>query len=104
MKYSTTFDNRAVSTFDIGTFTAEEAKSFTKVARVIDMRGIYDNIRCAAKKGDSTIIFDLEGNYAKFVDEIVKTLKKDGYAVKHHNGYDQRDGDAWNYLSINWGD
>ena len=82
---------------------ANKAKELTTAARVVDMTSIYRKIEAAAKSGHDIIQIKVgEWKTTNSVDNIIADLRKNGYTVKRENGYDQRDGDGWDYLNVSW--
>ena len=65
---------------------------------------INDNIQRCSEKGELYYCHQINNacDDSNVIAEVIKILKSDGYEVEHRNGYDQRDGDSWNYLYINW--
>jgi hypothetical protein len=81
---------------------ATQAKELTNDSRKVDMSVYYGKIEAAARRGESSVQINLVGISANHPDLIINTLKDDGYAVHHEEGYDQRDDMSWNFLSVSW--
>ena len=81
---------------------ASDARKLTTDSRNISLDRFYAAIKAAAQAGDSSVTLTVHANEAKFAPEIVKRLIASGYKVEHNTGYDQRDGDSWNSININW--
>lgn len=86
--------------------TAKEAKklsdeSLNQVS--FNMCGeIFTAIKTAAEKGEYETIFHLKSQHHAYVDRMSEWLISMEYEIDHKQGYDQRDGDSWNYLFISW--
>jgi hypothetical protein len=81
---------------------ANEAKELALLAAKQNLTPIFNRITSAARIGDFSINYPLENREAKFADEIIKELRTFGYETNRVQGYDQRDGDSWDYLTISW--
>lgn len=81
---------------------AKLAKEISTGAAKICMDNVYLIIKQAAEKGEEYVNYNLKDKESKFADYIISDLKQNGYEVKREKGSDQRDGDSWDYLGIDW--
>lgn len=82
---------------------ATEARALTEEGQKVDMAAIYTAIAAKARAGHESHAIDVQKwKRASSVDKVIADLKANGYKVSRYNGYDQRDGDSWDQLNIEW--
>jgi len=86
--------------------TAEEARrkseDINSMLASAVLQKVFSAISNATEKGIRDCQIDVTSKFESLLPAIIKHLKSLGYDVKHNSGYDQRDNDSWNYLSISW--
>ena len=88
--------------------TAEQAKGLTKKAikASVDFKSIDHQILEATRGGRWTASIDISNLPSHVTSSYIKQVKAHynnlGFKVEHESGYDPRDGDGWNNLTISW--
>lgn len=80
---------------------ANEARKLTD-SYSIGMEQVYKKIKAAATNGNDSVNVGSRDYNPRDVLRVIAQLKNDGYTVKREQGYDQRDNESWDYLTVSW--
>jgi hypothetical protein len=80
---------------------ASEARKLTD-AYSTSMDRVYNKIKAAATMGAESVNVGKDDYCSRDVLRVIHELEMNGYKVKREQGYDQRDGQSWDYLIVSW--
>lgn len=80
---------------------ANDARKLTN-AYSASMDRVYNKIKAAATEGDESVSVGKDDYCSRDVVRVIAELEANGYTVKREMGYDQRDRECWDYLTVSW--
>lgn len=85
---------------------ASEARALTNNSFISGqnayLKTIYEKIKEVATGGKEVAITVKSPSNEAITKLVMEQLVKDGYVVRRSNGYDQRDMEGWDNLTISW--
>ena len=79
---------------------ANEARKITDGVAVTNLKKFNDKIKSAAARGENYVEFSIYSE--KNPDKLIHQFKNEGFQVTRNKGYDPRDGEGWDNVSLSW--